>query len=121
MLEEGYIYQRGMIFKLDIVTILNVDKEQFNYGNLQQLYVFELGIRTYDGGLYVIDDNDGIMKILSKINVDIDVLEFFDNHEIGALIYALNIHFSTNLEKATPSGEDELDAPPGFEGPHEFF
>ena len=29
-----------------------------------------------EGGLDLDDDNDGLQKILSKLNVDIDVLEF---------------------------------------------
>ena len=87
---------------MDILTILNVYKEKLNYGNLQQLYVLELDISMNYGGIYLIDDNDGIRKILSKINVDTDVLEFFYNHEIGAPIYAPNIHFVANPEKAAP-------------------
>ena len=69
-----------------------------------------------DEGLYLIDDCDDIKKILSKINVDTNVLQFFDNHEIGAPIYAPNIHLAANPKKIAPSSEDELDVlrPPGF-------
>ena len=30
-----------------------------------------------EGGLYLVDDNDELKKILSKINDDTNVLEFF--------------------------------------------
>ena len=64
--------------------------------------------------IYLIDDNKDIKKILSKINVDTNVLDFFDNHEISVPIYALNIHLATAPEMFAPSSENELDAPPDF-------
>ena len=38
------------------------------------------------------------MKILSKMNVDIDVLEFFANHDIDDPIYVPNIHSIENQD-----------------------
>ena len=85
------------------------------------MYVLELGMSTSDGGLYLVDNNDGIMKILRKINVDIDVLEFYDNHDVCAPIYAPNINLGANLDKVSLSSEEELDTPPSFEGQVRFL
>ena len=109
------------IESLDILTILNVCKQQFNYANLQHLYVLQPDMSMSDGGLYLVDDNDGIRKILSKINVDIDVFEFYDNHEVVALIFTSNINLRANPNKVLPSSEDKLDALPGFEGQPRFL
>ena len=96
MLESSLSYMGGKVLivedfeidHLDIASIHNVYKEQLNYENLEHLYVMELGLSITEG-LYLVEDNHGMMKILSKMNGDTDVLEFFANHDIDALIYAL--------------------------------
>ena len=70
----------------------------------------ELGLSISEG-LYLVKDNDGIMKILSKMNGDVDVLEFFVNYDIDAPIYACNIHSVENQDINAPSLEDGVDEP----------
>ena len=53
-----------------------------------------LGIKK---GLYLVEDKDGIIKILSKTNGDTNVLKFFANHDINAPIYAPN-NLANNLD-----------------------
>ena len=96
MLESSLSYMGGKVLivedceidHLDIASIHNVYKEQLNYENLEHLYVMELGLSITEG-LYFVEDNHGMMKILSKMNGDTDVLEFFAIHDIDAPIYAL--------------------------------
>ena len=42
-------------------------------------------------GLFLIQDDNGIRKVLRKINSDADVLEFFAIHEIDAFVFAQDI------------------------------
>lgn len=42
-------------------------------------------------GLFLVQDDNGIRRLLSKINPDIDVIEFFADHEIDALVLAQDI------------------------------
>ena len=109
------------IESFDILTILNVYKQQFNNANLQHLYVLEPNMGMSDGGLYLVDDNNRIRNILRKINVDTYVLEFYDNHEVVAPILTSYINLRENLDKVSPSSKDTLDALPGFEGQTRFL
>ena len=65
------------------------------------------------GGLYLVDDNDGLKKILSKLNVDTNVLEFFSNDNSATPINAHSISV-VNLENTEPSIDDELDDADGL-------
>ena len=65
-------------------------------------------------GLYLVQDNDAIMKILSKMNDDTNVLEFFANHDIDTPIYAPNTHSVENQDINAPSLEDGVDKPNGL-------
>ena len=60
-----------------MLTIENVYITQLNYQHIQLLYVIDLGMSINEGGLYLVDDNDGLKKILSKLNSDTYVVEFF--------------------------------------------
>ena len=70
-----------------------------------------LGIKK---GLYLVEDKDGIIKILSKTNGDTDVLKFFANHDINAPIYAPNIHTIENQDINALSLKDGVDQPNGM-------
>ena len=65
-------------------------------------------------GLYLVEDNDGIVKILSKMNDDTDVFEFFVNHDIDNRIHAPNIHSIENQDINAPSLEDAVDKTNGL-------
>ena len=107
------IVENFEIDHLDVASIHNVYKEQLNYENVEILYVMELGLSITEG-LYLVEDNDAIMKILSKMNGDTDVLEFFANHDIDSLIHAPSIHSIENQDINAPSLEDGIDEPNGL-------
>ena len=62
-------------------------EDKLNYENVEHLYVKEFELTIIEG-LCLVEDGDGIMKILSEMNGDTDVLEFFTNHVMNAPIYA---------------------------------
>ena len=75
---------------LSIINVKDVYKSKLGYKNVEHIYVLEPRTNINEGLLLVQDDNE-IRKVLSKINADTYVLEFFTNHEIDALVFAQNI------------------------------
>ena len=55
-------------------------------------------------GLFLVQDDNGIRKVLNKINSYTDVLEFFANHEVDALVFAQDI-LAINYEIDPPIDE----------------
>ena len=72
---------------LSIISVKDVYKSEVGYKNVEHIYVLEPGIDINEG-LFLVQDDNGIRKVLSKINVDTDVLEFFANHEIDVPVFA---------------------------------
>ena len=66
-----------------------------------------------EGGLYLVDDNDGLKKILSKLNADTNVLEFIANDNSATPINAPSISV-VNPKKTEPSINDGLDGANGL-------
>ena len=50
-------------------------KKKLGYKNVKHVYVLEPGMNTNEK-LFLVQHDYGIRKILSKINADMDVLEF---------------------------------------------
>ena len=72
---------------LSIISVKDVYKSQLSYKNVEHICVLEPGMEMNEGFFLVQDDNE-IRNVLSKINSDTYVVEFFANHEIEALVFA---------------------------------
>ena len=75
------------VYFLSIISFKDVYKLKLGYKNVEHIYVLEPGMEMNEDHFLVQVDN-GIRKVMSKINSDIDVLQFFANHEIDALVFA---------------------------------
>ena len=76
------------------------------YKNVERIYVLEP--RMNMNGLYSVQDDHGIKEILSKINAGIDVVEFFANREIDALVFAqdiLTMSYDPTLDESGATNE----------------
>ena len=60
----------------------DVYKKKLGFKNVGHVYVLELDMDMNEG-LFLVHDDHEIRKILSKINLDMDVVEFFANHKIN--------------------------------------
>ena len=75
-------------FDVDFLSIISFkDVLKLGYKNVEHIYVLEPGMEMNED-LFLVQVDNGIRKVLSKINSDIDVLQFFANHEIDALVFA---------------------------------
>ena len=72
---------------LSIISVKDVYKSQLGYQNVEHIFVLEPAMEMNEGHFLVQDDN-GIRNVLSKINSDTYVVEFFANHEIEVLVFA---------------------------------
>ena len=68
---------------LSIITIKDVYKSELGYKNVEHIYVLELGMEMNKGIFFLVQDDNGIRKVLSKINSNTNVLDFFANHEVA--------------------------------------
>ena len=75
---------------LSIISVKDVNKSQLGYMNVEHIYVLESGMEMNEVFFLVQDDN-GIRKVMSKINSETYVVEFFANHEIYDLVFAQDI------------------------------
>ena len=78
-------------------------KSQLGYKNVEHIYVLELGMEINEG-LFLIQDDNEIRNVPSKINSDTNVLEFFANHEIDAPIFAQDM-LTISYKMNPPIGE----------------
>ena len=108
-------YVRGDVyivedFNVDFISIISVKdayKSQLGYKNAENIYVLE-PIMEMNDDLFLIQDDNEIRKVLSKINSDIDVLELFANHEIDAHVCAqdiltINYEIDPPISKSRPT------------------
>ena len=72
---------------LSIINVKDVYKSELGYKNVEHIYVLEFGIDINES-LFLVQDDNEIRKVLSKINANIDVQEFFTNREIDAPLFA---------------------------------
>ena len=72
---------------LSIINVKDVNKSELGYKNVEHIYVLEPGMDINEGFFLVQDDN-GIRKVLTKINADTDVPKNFANHDIDAPMFA---------------------------------
>ena len=87
---EVHIVQNFDVDFPSIISVKDVYKSQLGYKNVEHIYVLEPGMKM-DKGLFLVHDDKGIRKMLSKINSDTDILEYFANHEIDAPVFAQDI------------------------------
>ena len=83
---------------MSIISVKNVYKSLLGYKNVENIYVLELGMEMNEGIFLILDDN-GIRKVLSKKNSNTNVLEFFANHKIDALAFS---HLTISYEIDPP-------------------
>ena len=87
---EVYIVEDFDVDFLSIISVRDVYKSQLSSKNVEHIYVLELGMKMNEG-LFLVQDDNGIRKVLSKINLGTNVLEFFAHHEIDAPVFAQDI------------------------------
>ena len=86
---DVYIVEDFDVDFLSIISVKDAYKSQLGYKNAEHIYVLE-PIMEMNEGLFLIQDDNEIRKVLSKINADIDALELFANHEIDAHVCVSN-------------------------------
>ena len=59
---------------LSIISVKDVYKSQLGYKNVEHIYVLEPGMKMNEG-LFLIQDDNRIRNVLSKINSNTDVVE----------------------------------------------
>ena len=73
---------------LSIISVKDVYKSKLCHKNVEHIYVLEPRMEMNEGLFFLVRDDSEIRKVISKINLDIGVQEFFANHEIDVFVFA---------------------------------
>ena len=65
-------------------------KKQLGYNNAKHVYVLEPGMNM-DEGLFLVQDDEGIWKVLSMISADTNVVDFLATHGIDAPVFTPDV------------------------------
>ena len=92
-------YVGGDVFILDnfdvdyltIITVKDVYRQELGYINVKQVYVLQPGKDMNKKGLFLVQDDRDIRRLLSLINKETSVLKFFATHEIDEAVLVEDI------------------------------